>query len=297
MALKLVPRMNGRVLGKLGWRLVRIRPTRRETTEAERAVAHCAIEDVDEFRFRTSDWVYSIPVEQLVGRPIFGYGPQSWHPFVAASAELLEDIDTPYERSILKRFYETFTPQTIADACSLNDPGPLADVPARSLFEPWRLSPPPFDDPHASTYPPGSPLFGPMSGPRGEAQWRRLRERVKSILAYGYQPELFPRGLIRVTVLKSGQEQRYLVGHGQHRAAVLAAMGHERIDAGVHSTDPLVIDEAEAHLWPHVRSGFLSTERAVAMLRRYFATPGSEPALRIGAVARGELPSKAKVGP
>lgn len=297
MSLKLVPRINGRILGKIGWRLVRTRPTRQEAAQAERDTAHCAIEDVDDVRFRTSDWVYSVAVAHLVGRPIFGYGPQSWHPFVAACAELLEDIDTPYERSVLERFYETFTPRTIADACGLNDPGPLGEVPARSLFEPWRLAPPPFDDPYAPTYPPGSPLFGPLSRSAGEAEWRRLRGRVESILAYGYQPELFPRGRIKVTVLRSGQEQRYLVAHGQHRAAVLAAMGYERIDVGVHTTDPPVVDEAEAHLWPHVRSGFLSTERGMAMLRRYFTSPDSDPALEIGASARGEVPSNVQVGP
>ena len=297
MSLKLVPRINGRILGKLGWRLVRIRPTRREAARARRDTAHCTIEEVDDVRFRTSEWIYSAPMSKLVGRPIFGYGPQSWHPFVAACGELLQDIDAPYERSVLKRFYETFTPETIADACSLEDPGPLAEVPARSLFEPWRLAPPPFDDPYAATYPPGSPLFGPLTRSAGEAEWRRLRGRVKSILTYGYRPDLFPRGRIRVTVLRSGQEQRYLVAHGQHRAAVLAAMGCERIDVGVHITDPVVIDQAEAHLWPHVRSGFLSTEQAVAMLRRYFTSSGSDPALAIGSATGAELRFKAKVGP
>lgn len=296
MSLKLVPRINGRILGKLGWRLVRIRPTRQEMAQSGGDSAHCAIEAVDDVPFRTSEWIYSAPVAQLVGRPIFGYGPQSWHPFVAASAQLLDDIDTPYERSVLKRFYETFTPQTIADACQLDDRGPLAEIPAASLFEPWRLAPPPFDDPYAGMAAPGSPLFGPLSEAKGEAEWQRLRGRVKSILAYGYQPVLFPRGLIRVTVLRSGGEQRYLVGHGQHRVAVLASLGYKRINVGVHVNDPLVVDEAEAHLWPHVRSGLLSVEGAKAMLRRYFAPPASDPALQIAAATQGEIPSEAPVG-
>lgn len=296
MSLKLVPRINGRILGKIGWRLVRTRPTHQEAARAERGTAHCAIEDVDEVRFRTSDWIYSVAVAQLLGRPIFGYGPKSWHPFVAACAELLEDIDTPYERSVLKRFYETFTPQTISDACRLDYPGPLADIPAASLFEPWLLAPPPFDDPYAGARASGSPLFGPLSQTAGEAEWRRLRGRVKSIQEYGYQPKLFARGLIRVTLLRCGGEQRYLVAHGQHRAAVLAAMGYERINVGVHVSDPPVVDEVEAHLWPHVRSGFLSQEQAVAMLRRYFTTPASDPALEIGAVARGDVTSQERVG-
>lgn len=295
MALKLVPRINGRVLGKMGWRLVRTTPTRQEVAHSVPG-AHSAIEDADDVRFRTSEWIYSAPVAMLVGRPIFGYGPRSWHPFVAAAAELLENIDASYEDSVLKRFYETFTPRTIADACRLDDPGPLSEVPAATLFEPWRLAPPPFDDPFAGARASGSPLFGPLRQSAAEAEWRRLRGRVESIRRYGYRPDLFPRGLIRVTVLKSGGEQRYLVGHGQHRAAVLAAMNHERIDVGLHTNDPLVVDEAEVHLWPHVRSGFLSEDRAVAMLRRYFTTPASDRALEIGAAAQGDIRPAARLG-
>lgn len=297
MSLKLRQRINGRILEPMGLRLVRTRPGRREVATAQERPSHAPIEEVKGLRFRTDDWVYSAPVSQLVGRPIFGYGPHSWHPFVAASAELLEDIDSPCEHSVLKRFYETFTPETIADACGLADPGPLGKVPARSLFEPWRLAPPPFDDPHAAEFASGSPLFGPLSRPAAEAEWRRLKGRVKSILTYGYQPSLFPRGRIRVTVLRSGQEQRYVVAHGQHRAAVLAALGYDRIDVGIHQTDPPVVDEEEAPLWPHVRSGFLSADRAAAMLRRYFAPPASDPALQVAAATRGEMPSEAPVGP
>jgi len=287
MSLRLQARINGRILGKMGLRLVRIRPTHRELKLTGGASHSCPIEEVDDVRFRTSDWVYSVPVSQLVGRPIFGYGPQSWHPLVAASAELLEDFDTPYEESVLKRFYDTFTPSNIADAYQLSDPGPLNEVPAGSLFEPWHLAAPPFDDPHVSQPASGSPLFGPLSRSAGEAEWRRLKGRVKSILDYGYQPELFPRGRIRIVVLRSGQQQRYLVGHGQHRAAVLAAMGHTQLEVSIHLTVPPVVDESEAHLWPHVKSGFLTRECAVDMLRRYFTTPASDAALRIAAAATG----------
>jgi hypothetical protein len=296
MELKLLQRINGRILDKAGLRLVRVRPTRHQLRRAGSTSQSYPIEDVDSVRFRTSEWIYSVPVSYLVGRPIFGYGPQSWHPLVAASAELLEDIDTPYEASVLKRFYDTFVPATIADACQLQDSGPLSEVPAASLFEPWRLSPPPFDDPLSSVPASGSPLFGPLSKAAGEAEWQRLRSRVRSILHYGYQPELFPRGRIKIVVLRSGQQQRYLVGHGQHRAAVLSAMGSTRLEVSIHNTVPPVVDESEAHMWPHVKSDFLTRQQAVSMLRRYFTTPSSDPALRIGTAAHGTSSVNTTVG-
>lgn len=241
------------------------------------------IEGIEDIRFRTGDWTYSAPIDLMVGRPIFGYGQPSWHPFVAASKELLADIDAPYETSVLRRFYDSFTPKTIAEAHFLKAPSPLDRVPTRSLFEPWMLFPAPFSDPFGQHFPSGSPLFGPLNMGDGRAQWRRLRASVKSILEYGYRPELFPRGRINVSVLRSRGSERYLVGHGQHRVAVLAAMGMKRIRVGIHANVPSVIDESEVHLWPHVRSGFLGAEIAVAELRRYFCLGEDDPALKIRA--------------
>ena len=295
LRLQPLPRLNGWVLRHMGFRLVRIRPTRRQVALSPTSPRATPIEEMDLIRFRTTDWVASVPVADLVGRPIFGYGPQSWHPLVAASHELLTDRNSPYESSVLRRFYDSFTPKTIAEACHLSDPGPLADIPARNLFEPWQLDSPPFDDPHTAESAGGSPLFGPVSRRAGEAEWRRLQNRIKSILRYGYRPEHFPEGRIRIVVLRYGGQQRYLVAHGQHRAAILAALGHTRIDVSLQTYAPPVVDESEAHLWPHVRSGFLTQERALSMLRRYFTTPASDPALPIGAAARDESDSQTAV--
>ncbi len=292
MRLNLRSSINMGLAAVTGFRLERVRPRRHTARSRGNATPAHPIEESRDLRFRIATWVYSAPVSKLVGRPLFGYGPQSWHPLVAASRELLDDIDASYDTSVLKRFYDTFAPKTIAEAYQLKDPGPLNRVPAQTLFEPWLLAEPPFDDPFAvADGPPGSPLFGPLNNAAGKTEWSRLRRCVKSIQKYGYQPGLFPRGRINVVVLRSQQQERYLVVHGQHRAAVLAAMGAERIEVGTHSILPPVVDESEAHLWPYVQSGFLSEEVAVAVLRRYFTTPESDPALKIGAAAHGLSPS------
>jgi hypothetical protein len=148
------------------------------------------------------------------------------------------------------------------------------------------MRPPPFDDPLSGHFPKGSPLFGPISNEKEVGEWRDLKRAVNSIVQYGYQPDLFPNGRITVTVLRSMGQERYLVGHGQHRAAVLAAMGMERIDVGIYSTVPAVVDELDVRLWPHVRSGFIGVETATEVLRRYFQDPESDPALRIGAACQ-----------
>jgi hypothetical protein len=285
--LKVIPRINGTLLARLGLELERTRPTHRETRQTRASWVPPAIEEVDDVAYRTGEWSYTAPMSHIVGRPIFGYGPDSWHPFVAACRELLDTVELTYTNSVLHRFYATFAPESIADAYHLSRPGPLDGIPAASLFEAWVLSPPPFDDPFASVYPSGSPLFGPQNSDEGEAEWRRLRHSVESVLRYGYRPDLFPRGRINVTILRSQGDQRYLVGHGQHRTAVLAAMGESRVEVGIHAMMAPIVDESEVESWPHVRSGLLKSEEAVPLLRRYFTTPENDPALTIGAACDG----------
>ena len=205
MDLKLVPRINGRILSRFGLRLERTRPSKVLADQG-------AEPDPDPpspsrtsttFRYRTGNWTYTVPVERMVSRPIFGYGPRSWHPLKAGCAELLDNIDAPYESSILRRFYATFTPSTVAEAYRLIPGSPLDELKPQSLFEPWLLDSPPFDNPHADAFPAGTPLFGPVSEQEGQTEWRRLRRSVSSVLEYGYQPDLFPRGRIAVSVLRS----------------------------------------------------------------------------------------------
>jgi hypothetical protein len=283
MDLKIIPRLNGTVLHLFGLHLDRTRPSRRGENGPTEGSSSVPIEDLDHLRFRTSEWRYSAPVAGMVGRPLFGYGPESWHPYVAAAGELLHDPDIPYQSSVLHRFFNTFTPGTIAEAYRLQHPGILDRVPARSLFDPWIMRQPPFEDPLSGEFPKGSPLFGPISEEKEHGEWRDLRRTVDSILRYSYQPDAFPNGRITVTVLRSRGEERYLVGHGQHRAAVLAAMGAERIEVGIYATVQAVVDESEVELWPHVRSGFVEIDTATETLRRYFNRPESDPALEIGA--------------
>lgn len=279
MDLKLVSRLNGYVLKGMGLRLERTRPTREEIENAEAHPPPEPIEEVDDLLFRSNRWHYTVPTEKMVGRPIFGYGPDSWHPLKAACAELIADIEAPYETSILRRFYASFQPKTIAEAHHVKGE-PYDSLPADSLFEPWTLPRPPFDDPTSPVPPSGTPVYGPRSDEAGKIEWARLGRSVQSIKEYGYQPRLFPQGRINVTVLRSRGDERYQVMHGLHRTAVLSAMGFDRIEVGIDPRNPWVVDEDQVEFWPYVKSGFVSAELAVAALRRHFDGPAA--AVEIG---------------
>ena len=126
-------------------------------------------------------------------------------------------------------------------------------------------------------------MTGPRSTAAGEEEWRRIRRNLISIQETGYQPQLFEKGRINVTVLRSRGEERYLVRHGMHRTAVLAAIGATELAVGNYHRAAWVIDESDVDQWPYVRSGFVSADLAIRSLRRYFNTPESDPALEIAA--------------
>jgi hypothetical protein len=285
-----------RLVRSAGYRLVRVRP-RRSDLDGRSTARVQSIPIPEDLYYRFGEWRYVVPLDRVVGRPCFGYGSEAWHPLVAAVREFIATPDTTYEESILRRFYDRFQPATIAEAQFPSGEPPctyLSRLPAHTLFEPWLLREPPYDDPtDPACRPPGSPLFGPVSPDVGERVYRRLIAAYESIRRYGYRPELFPGGWIGVVVLRHQGEGRYLVIHGQHRVAVLSALGRETLEVRIQPGMPPVIDSAEAGQWPHVALGRLSPECAAATLARYFKDDGTGCARRLGLLQVAEWRSAA----
>lgn len=258
-------------LKRAGYRLERIRPPAGTKAPEPRRLPR--LTDVD-VRFHIGDWRYLVSATLMVGRPCFGYGPNSWHPFVETVSQLLKNPDLDYEESVLNSHYSTWQPRTVAESQFPvgNSPEPvLSRLAAHTLFEPWLLQPPPCDNPlNPQCRPSGAPLHGPVDPHEGLNEFARLQTMIDSIERYGYNPDEFPRGLITGIVLKHEGRQRFLVVHGQHRTAVLAAMGRDEIEVGIRGDGPSVVDSSEAEQWPHVIRGLVSAETAVAQLARYF---------------------------
>ena len=268
--------MTKNIIGLAGFKLERVRPRRWSLPTHVGPSEN--LEEIDDLVFRIGDWRYEIPLSKAVGRPCFGYGPDSWHPYVAAVKELLEEPKISYDDSVLKRHFEEWQPRSVAESHFPGELSPhpiLERIPAPSLFEPWLRRPPPCDEPlNPRCRPAGSPLFGPLTPERGKDELHRLRRTLRSIERYGYQPDGFPRGLIKVAVLRHAGENRYLIAHGQHRAAVLAALDQKNVVVGIHRELPPLIDSGEAPKWPHVVDGTLDSSTALAMLERFFILDG-----------------------
>ena len=86
--------------------------------------------------------------------------------------------------------------------------------------------------------------FGPHSEQSGALEFERLRMVLSSIRKSGYEPRLHPP--MTGYFVTSGGEYSFVVGSGNHRMAVLAALGIKTAVVELHS-HPAIIDESDLH--------------------------------------------------
>jgi len=224
--------------------------------------------------------VIRAPLEHCVIFNGLSLGPTGWHPFVAAGREALATGRTEFEASILDRYYTAWQPANALEALIGARRGPeiLESYPPYLMYAPWlEMSP---DERLASMQyiiemenaaagadetaaEGGHGLQGPVSITKARIEYRRLLEVLASIQASGFDRS---RGDITVQVLKRGDEYRFRIAHGHHRAAALAALGHDHIAV----VPKKVIDLAEAPHWPRVYRGPWSQAQAEAFLHHHF---------------------------
>ena len=121
-------------------------------------------------------------------------------------------------------------------------------------------------------------FYGPVTRQFGDVTFARPCAVYQSIRERGYTPADHG-SYIRCRLLVTGGTYRYLVESGKHRIAALAALEYDRVEVEIGSPDlwqPVAIHRDDAPSWPRVRSGFYTTEHAVAIFDRIF--DGRQPA-------------------
>jgi hypothetical protein len=96
----------------------------------------------------------------------------------------------------------------------------------------------------------------------------RLAELRRSITEEGYLPDTYEH--IEGHFFRRGQEFRFFVRGGKHRAAVLAFLGHELIPVRVRASWPRAIEVGQEQDWPFVASGELDVKLARGIFEKYF---------------------------
>jgi hypothetical protein len=200
---------------------------------------------------------FLLPVTMLRMQGGFRFGPE--HPFMRALR---------FGPGELTRFYAGFQPPDIAAMHGMEKTGCRGE-----RLPPWEI---PWQMRMARAAPPGeaglSPshgvsFYGPASDAKVGVEMNRLATLRSSVEANGYQPDVF--GDIEGHFLGSGAGLVFFVRGGKHRAAVLAALGEQKIPVRCRPTWPRIARSEDAPCWPLVVDGSMDVEFASRLMDVY----------------------------
>lgn len=225
------------------------------------------------------------PLHQCVQKTGLNFSRRGWHPFTETLKEYKENHSLSYRNSSLKKFYDSWKPDSAAKAyVGFNEtPVQFRSMPphlfhltpwsSRSvkrmdrIVKRWHKA----DDiehgkPHFTIEEHGYRDFGPVAPERGKLELLRLVNVYRSIEERAYDRTF---GDINVLVLKRGSEFRFMnKGGGYHRTAAMAALGFDQIPATFFN--PWIISIDDIDYWPQVRNGNWNRENAAKYFNHLF---------------------------
>lgn len=224
-----------------------------------------------------------MPVSSLVNMAAFSFSQDGWHPYTELLKQIDNNPDLKPETSVLREFYDRFTPETRdgflpvhadgqweSDMTCYRPPwGGGKDVDCGDEFEHWT---------------------GPKSAEAVESLFRRINGIYQTLKAEGYHPWTHNDGLIRVIMLeKPNSDFRCLVVGGQHRAAIVSHLGLKTAWVQIQAPGKLYPDNmpnriklSQIDTWPGVVSKEYSRRDARRFFESYFEYDGIQQAESIG---------------
>lgn len=212
----------------------------------------------------------------------FPLSPRGPNPFVQ-TVRAIENGCTSYAASPLRDYYALFQPATAAAAIGVSAQLAHPELlrPASAATLPWDFRSPA----EAQTFwtkvcahdyrqhgfnlsfADGWKAWGPASDAAGAAEFTRLARVYQSIKTRGYCRHPSHDGDIQGLILRQGDQTRIHLTAGQHRAAVLVALGHETLPVRLTAS---VINRSDVAHWPNVRRGIFSEPLALSVFDRIF---------------------------
>lgn len=236
------------------------------------------LEDISEWMYWSStreSLRFILPTGILRMHGAFAYSGGA-HPFLEAMTA---------GSDALSAFYDAHQPGDIAAAHWLDDPAP--GVGPSEL--PWIGRDPEYaySGEKGLGCKHGISMYGPCTAKKAALEVSRLADLRKAIASGGYDPDRY--GDIQGIFLRNGDDYRFFVHGGKHRAAVLAALGHSQIPVAFKREWPRVIDIADIVSWPLVRQGRLSAGMARSIFESYFLFDGNQQYRRLNLTTTGQM--------
>lgn len=242
------------------------------------------------------------------------YGRDSLHPYVQSLRQYIDGECRDYRGSCLEAYWQGWQPATLAASLGLTSEGAhpwLRMAPPLSDFMPWsdvtqlhllRALVEPLSPAEGAVRPKVSDTAVRQVGPKpdwfGERRLNQLVALHRAILQEGYRYRASPRleyfhQHIVVDTLVRGDEVRFVVANGQHRASVLSVLGHESVPMLVHVSHrrgPSLVRRDDCHNWLLVRRGIFTPDQALEIFDRVFEgrqPPGFPQLVRAGETDTG----------
>jgi hypothetical protein len=218
------------------------------------------------------------------GLPLFDFSENGFNPFVCACKDALLNSDSKFNiRLILKKYYELVQPLSASSLLGIKkvDSPLLANEPSWAAVLPWdEESISQWKEDHKKTIlfengKNGSRLgendgwawCGPVSNEKLDIETNRLHKVYKSIQDKGYLRHNSSDGdICGVALVNSAKQWRWQARAGQHRIAVLSALGHSTIPIRIIK----IVKRDEVENWPNVVSGVFSKKIALKIFDNIF---------------------------
>lgn len=201
------------------------------------------------------------------------------NPFTRTVRDHLDGRASRYAGSALETYYSHRQPRTLADVYGVHgELHPAMSGPPTPDCLPWAEGSWP-DELSSSRRiheartielfgaegaPHGYRSFGPVSDAAGERYFRDYVDLADSIASGGYRHSLAEVPLMELLV--DGQRWAGRMRGGNHRCAVMAALGHQSFLVAVSRR---VVKRDRAREWPGVRSGLYTEQQAVAVFDKF----------------------------
>lgn len=248
---------------------------------------------------------FRCPIDRIIDQKGFGFGPGSWHPFVAA-IRVGEDQGLDAADALLARYYDAHRPRSAAEAVVGFDrmPPAFADMPPELFYlTPWTARTAEAMQAMACRFTErdnaehgrpdltfrghGFNMHGPVHPDKRRLEAGRLLAIADAIRTNGYDRT---HGDVKVMTLRRGRDFRYFIsGGGYHRTAAVAATGQGWVPARFVSN---VFDLADVDDWPQVRRGVWPRDLAVAYVDHLFDHDARNWAARHGLTDPGAIPAR-----
>lgn len=225
---------------------------------------------------------FKCPIDKCVSYNGFSFSPESWNPFILSIHEYRKRNVSEYKGSFLERYYETWCPSNCGESMLMrkNTEFQTLTCPPYVFPKPWSAEDIeslirrreqtikkhldrhniPDPGPHHGTH-----FHGPVSSHKGQVEIDRLISVFESLSKQGYDRSY---GDVKVVMVQSGSDTRFLVCGGNHRIAAMSALGYETVPAQL--VGPGRVDSRDVDYWPQVWRGVWNRDTALAYVNHLF---------------------------